>query len=89
MHAKGWGAYGYLTINKDISKYTYATVLQKGEKTECFVRLSTVARERGAADTERDICGCALKFFTKEGTGISWATTPRSSSSATSTTSLV
>ncbi len=89
MHAKGWGAYGYLTINKDISKYTYATVLQKGEKTECFVRLSTVARERGAADTERDICGCALKFFTKEGTGISWATTPRSSSSATSTTSSV
>jgi catalase len=67
MHAKGWGAYGYLTINKDISKYTYASVLQKGEKTECFVRLSTVAGERGAADTERDIRGCAHQFFTKEG----------------------
>jgi catalase len=67
MHAKGWGAYGYLTITKDISKYTYASVLQKGEKTDCFVRLSTVAGERGAADTERDIRGCALKFYTKEG----------------------
>jgi catalase len=31
MHAKGWGAYGYLQIMKDISKYTYASVLQKGE----------------------------------------------------------
>ena len=67
MHAKGWGAYGTFTVNKDISKYTYASVLQKGEKTEVFVRLSTVAGERGAADTERDIRGCAIKFYTKEG----------------------
>jgi len=67
MHAKGWGAYGYLQIMKDISKYTYASVLQKGEKTECFVRLSTVAGERGAADTERDIRDCAIKLYTKEG----------------------
>ncbi len=57
MHAKGWGAYGYLKITKDISQYTYASCLQKGEKTDCFVRLSTVAGERGAADTERDIRG--------------------------------
>jgi catalase len=67
MHAKGWGAYGYLQITKDISQYTYASVLQKGEKTDCFVRLSTVAGERGAADTERNIRGCAIKLYTKEG----------------------
>jgi catalase len=67
MHAKGWGAYGYFTVTKDISKYTYAKVLQKGEKTDVFVRISTVAGERGAADTERDIRGCAIKFYTKEG----------------------
>ncbi len=67
MHAKGWGAYGYFQVTKDISKYTYASVLQKGEKTKIFTRLSTVAGERGAADTERDIRGCAIKFYTKEG----------------------
>jgi len=67
MHAKGWGAYGTFTVTEDISQYTYASVLQKGEKTDVFVRLSTVAGERGAADTERDIRGCALKFYTKQG----------------------
>jgi len=67
MHAKGWGAYGTFTCTKDISKYTCASVLQKGEKTEVFVRISTVAGERGAADAERDIRGCAIKFYTKQG----------------------
>ena len=32
-----------------------------------FARFSTVAGERGAADAERDIRGCALKFYTEEG----------------------
>ena len=67
MHAKGWGAYGTLTITEDISRYTKAKVLQPGKVTECFVRLSTVAGERGAADCERDIRGCALKFYTEIG----------------------
>ncbi|MFA6667194.1 MAG: catalase [Bacilli bacterium] len=67
MHAKGWGAYGYFVCTHDISKYIRASVLQKGEKTDVFVRFSTVAGERGAADAERDIRGCALKFYTKEG----------------------
>ncbi len=67
MHAKGWGAYGKLTITQDISKYTRASVLQPGEVTELFTRFSTVAGERGAADCERDIRGVATKFYTKEG----------------------
>ncbi|MEG0034585.1 MAG: catalase [Bacilli bacterium] len=67
MHAKGWGAYGYFICTKDISKYTRASVLQKGEKTDLFIRFSTVAGERGAADAERDIRGCGIKFYTKEG----------------------
>ncbi len=67
MHAKGWGAYGYLTVTQDISKYTRAKVLQKGEKTDLFIRFSTVAGERGAADCERDIRGVAVKFYTKDG----------------------
>lgn len=67
MHAKGWGAYGKFTVTHDISKYTKASVLQLGEVTDVFVRFSTVAGERGAADTERDIRGFACKFYTKEG----------------------
>ena len=67
MHAKGWGAYGHLTVTGDISKYTKAKVLQPGKKTDLFIRFSTVAGERGAADAERDIRGVACKFYTEEG----------------------
>jgi catalase len=35
--------------------------------TELFVRFSTVAGERGAADAERDIRGVAVKFYNEEG----------------------
>ena len=35
--------------------------------TDCFVRFSTVAGERGAADAERDIRGVAMKFYTPDG----------------------
>ena len=68
MHAKGSGAYGTLTVTKDISRYTKAKIFsEKGKKTELFARFSTVAGERGAADAERDIRGFALKFYTEEG----------------------
>ncbi len=67
MHAKGWGAYGTLTVTHDISRYTRAKVLQLGAVTEAFTRFSTVAGERGAADCERDIRGVATKFYTPEG----------------------
>ena len=67
VHAKGSGAFGVLEITEDISKYTKAKVLQKGEKTKMLLRFSTVAGEKGAADAERDVRGYALKFYTKEG----------------------
>src|SRR3989337_8069 len=67
VHAKGWGAYGTLTITGDISKYTKASALQPGAKTEMIARFSTVAGELGAADAERDVRGFALKIYTKEG----------------------
>ncbi|MDR1639826.1 MAG: catalase [Clostridiales bacterium] len=67
MHAKGWGAYGKLTVTGDISQYTKAKVLQPGTTTDLFMRFSTVAGERGAADAERDIRGAAVKFYTEEG----------------------
>ena len=67
VHAKGWGAFGTLTMTGDISKYTKAKVLQPGAKTEMIARFSTVAGEAGAADAERDVRGFALKFYTEEG----------------------
>lgn len=67
MHAKGSGAYGTFTVTHDISKWTRAKVLAPGAKTDVFVRFSTVAGERGAADAERDIRGFACKFYTEEG----------------------
>ncbi|HUG56887.1 MAG TPA: catalase [Candidimonas sp.] len=68
MHAKGAGAYGTFTVTHDITKYTRAKLFsQVGKKTEVFMRFSTVAGERGAADAERDIRGVAMKFYTEEG----------------------
>ncbi len=68
MHAKGSAAYGTFTVTHDITKYTKAKLFSEvGKKTEVFVRFSTVAGERGAADAERDIRGFAVKFYTEEG----------------------
>lgn len=68
MHAKGSGAFGTFTVTHDITKYTKAKIFSEiGKKTDMFVRFSTVAGERGAADAERDIRGFAMKFYTEEG----------------------
>ncbi|GAC1334731.1 MAG: catalase [Collimonas sp.] len=68
MHAKGSGAHGTFTVTHDISQYTKARIFSEiGKKTDLFVRFSTVAGERGAADAERDIRGFAIKFYTEEG----------------------
>ena len=68
MHAKGSGAYGTFTVTNDITRYTKAKVFSEvGKKTDMFIRFSTVAGERGAADAERDIRGTAMKFYTEEG----------------------
>jgi catalase len=68
VHAKGWGAYGTLTVTKDISRYTRARIFSEiGKKTDLIARFSTVAGELGAADAERDVRGFAVKFYTDEG----------------------
>lgn len=68
VHAKGSGAYGTFTVTGDITRYTKAALFSKvGKKTEMFLRFSTVAGERGAADAERDVRGFAVKFYTEEG----------------------
>ena len=68
VHAKGSGAFGTLTITKDISHLSRAKVFSKvGGQTPMLLRFSTVAGEAGAADAERDVRGFAMKFYTEEG----------------------
>ena len=68
MHAKGSGAFGSFTVTHDITQYTKATLFSEvGKQTDMFVRFSTVAGERGAADAERDIRGFAMRFYTEQG----------------------
>ena len=68
VHAKGWGLQGTFTVTHDITRYTCADLFSEiGKKTEVLSRWSTVAGESGAADTERDVRGFSLKFYTEEG----------------------
>jgi catalase len=67
VHAKGGAAYGTFKCFEDVSQFTKAAVFAKGAKTDTILRFSTVAGERGSADTVRDPRGFALKFYTAEG----------------------
>ncbi|MGO4152853.1 catalase [Cupriavidus sp. YAF13] len=68
VHAKGSGAYGTFRVTHDITKYTKASIFTEiGKETPLFIRFSTVAGERGAADAERDVRGFSVKFYTDEG----------------------
>ena len=68
MHAKGSGAFGVFSVTHDVTRYTCASLFSHiGKTTDIFVRFSTVAGERGAADAERDIRGFAVKFYTDDG----------------------
>ncbi len=68
VHAKGSGAYGTFTVTDDVTRFTKASLFSGvGKTTDCLVRFSTVAGERGTADAERDVRGFAVKFYTDEG----------------------
>src|SRR6266702_8925710 len=42
VHAKGSGAYGTLTVTREITRYTKSKLFSEvGKKTECFLRFST------------------------------------------------
>ncbi|MBR7551238.1 catalase, partial [Mycobacterium tuberculosis] len=44
VHAKGWGAFGELTVTEDISRFTRAKLFSEvGKKTPLLIRFSTVA----------------------------------------------
>jgi catalase len=42
---------------------------KKGQRTDVFVRFSTVAGGVGSIDTSLDVRGFAVKFYTRQGTG--------------------
>jgi catalase len=68
VHARGSAAHGYFELTDSLAGYSRARVLTEvGEKTEVFVRFSTVAGGAGSVDTPRDVRGFAVKFYTREG----------------------
>ncbi len=68
VHARGSGAHGYFECYKPLGRLTKASLFaEAGKITPVFVRFSTVAGERGSADTARDVRGFAVKFYTDEG----------------------
>ncbi|HKX29635.1 MAG TPA: catalase, partial [Blastocatellia bacterium] len=68
VHARGSGAYGQFEVTADVSRWTRARFLRAvGQRTEVFLRFSTVALELGSADTVRDPRGFAVKFYTEDG----------------------
>ncbi len=67
-HVKGGGAFGYFEVTHDVSQWTKAAFLNKvGKRTPMLVRFSSVAGEEGYPDSDRDVRGYALKFYTEEG----------------------
>lgn len=68
VHARGSAAHGYFENYKPLNKLTKAAPFSDaGKRTPVFVRFSTVAGERGSADTARDVRGFAVKFYTDAG----------------------
>jgi catalase len=68
VHARGSGAHGFFEAYESLTDITRASPFQQaGKVTPVFVRFSTVAGERGSADTARDVRGFAVKFYTDEG----------------------
>lgn len=68
VHARGSAAHGFFEAYESLSRLTRATVFADAAKTTpVFVRFSTVAGERGSADTARDVRGFAVKFYSDAG----------------------
>jgi catalase len=68
VHARGYGAHGFFELTESLADITRADIFQRvGEKTEAFVRFSTVAGSKGSFDLARDVRGFAVKLYTKEG----------------------
>ena len=68
VHARGTGAYGTFTVSDSLKDYTIASFLQeKGQKTDVFVRFSTVGGGQDSSDYARDPRWFSIKFYTDQG----------------------
>ncbi|WP_152664475.1 catalase [Devosia geojensis] len=68
VHARGYGAHGYFENYESLADITRADLFQRpGERTQLFVRFSTVVGNKGSFDLARDVRGFAVKMYTKEG----------------------
>jgi len=68
VHARGYGAHGFFETYESLSDITRADIFQRaGERTDAFVRFSTVAGNKGSADLARDVRGFAVRLYTREG----------------------
>jgi catalase len=68
VHARGSAAHGYFESYRALTEFTTAAPFSaEGKRTPVFTRFSTVAGERGSADTVRDVRGFAVKFYTDQG----------------------
>ena len=68
VHARGSAAHGYFESYGELTEFTMAAPFSAaGKRTPVFTRFSTVAGERGSADTVRDVRGFAVKFYTDQG----------------------
>ena len=66
-HVKG-GSIGNFEVTADVTQWTKAAFLNKvGKHHALFLRFSIVAADEGAPDTDRDVRGVAIKFYTEEG----------------------
>jgi catalase len=68
VHARGCGAHGVFELYESQAELTMAQFLQDpAVKTPVFVRFSQVVGSRGANETNRDVRGFAVKFYTEDG----------------------
>ncbi|MGE0491298.1 MAG: catalase [Vulcanimicrobiota bacterium] len=68
VHARGFGAHGVFEVYESLEDITCARFLcEPDRQTPVFVRFSTVAGNKGSAETVRDVRGFATKFYTDEG----------------------
>jgi catalase len=68
VHARGYGAHGFFETYESLSDITRADLFARaGERTEAFVRFSTVGGSQGSPDLARDVRGFAVKLYTKQG----------------------
>lgn len=68
VFAKGAGAFGYFQCHQSMEPYTTADFLRSERQiTKVFVRFSHFMGTQGSADTDRDIRGFEVRFYTREG----------------------